>query len=152
MHQTPLLSVLRGRIGVFIAGLVLGALGASVLLAGRYGRQRDDLRLRAVAAYRDLDQARRAQRDAQERAGKLEAELGELVRYARSLEDGSQAAERRAGILADHLDQARFDSGELQDDIERAAESLGASGDLLTELGSILRSVQERSGDRAASP
>ncbi len=152
MPPKPFPPIVRSRSGAFVAGFILGALTVSLLFAGRSSRERDDLRLRAVAAHRDLDQARSAQRIAQERAGKLQAELTDLVGYAQSIEDGSRTSESRAGNIADHIDQACLDSGELQKDLARAGESLETSGIFLTELGSILQGIQARGGDSPLPP
>jgi len=137
---------LRIVIGVFAAGLVLGALAAGLCLGGRNSAGRGELRRLAAQAERDLGEARDAQRDAQERALRLEEELRRIAGYAREIESRSGNAEIGAGGIADGLDGAVGAAESLGEGIGRAEDSLEESGRLLTELGSILRGLQTGSG------
>ena len=123
-----------------IAGLVLGFF-LGTLGAGFRGGDRGELRERFEQVNRDLDTAISAQREAAERASRLQAELQGITEYARKLEEGTRRIEIRAGSIADQLDGIIDQSGELADGIDRAGDSLKESRILLDELGIVLRTV-----------
>lgn len=136
----------------FIAGLLVGGLSVGLFLARRADYDRDTLRQRAVAAYRDLDQARQAQRDAQERAGRIAEELDRIREYALRVEDRARQAQNRVGVLTEYLDRAGTECDAVTAGIGRAQNSLDESGNLLAELGAILYRVQDRGGTATIGP
>ena len=133
----------------FFAGLALAfaiqALGAGY---GGSGSKRE-LRERLEQVNRDLDAAIHSQREAGERAARLQAELQGITEHARSIEEGTRRAEARAGNLARQLDGIIDQSGELADGIGRAQGSLEDSRVLLDELGTLLRSLPGSFGKEA---
>jgi len=118
-------------------GLALGAVGAGIRRDGTSAELREHLE----QVNRDLNTAIGAQREATERASRLQTELHGIRDYARSLEEGTRRVEARAGSLADKLDGIAERSGELTDGIKRASGSLEESRVLLDELGVILRGL-----------
>ena len=132
----------------FIAGFAL-CLSISSLAAG-FGRYNEGRELRACLEQvtRDLSSAVESQREAAERAFRLQTELQGITEYARILEEGTRQLEARAldleargGSLAEQLDRIIEQSGELTDGINRAYDSLEESRVLLDELGTLLRSL-----------
>ena len=125
----------------FVAGLVLGlALGA--LGAGIRGNGGSaELKQRLEQVNRDLGTAIDAQREASQRASRLQAELQGIADHARSLEEGTRRIEARAGNLAEQLNGIAARSGDVADGIHRASGSLEESRILLDELGLILGSL-----------
>jgi len=128
---------------VFIAGAFLGLAMGAFCPEFCFGRLSSsaELRKHLEQANRDLLTAIDSQREAAERASKLQAELQGITEYARELERGTRYAEARAESLADKLSGAISQSGELRDGINRAHHSLAESRILLDELGNILRGV-----------
>ena len=132
--------------GLFV-GFALGNLGPGLRGYGRdYGPGNSELRERLEQVNRDLSAAIDSQREAAERASRLQAELLGITEYARSLEEGARRAEERAGslearigVLSRHLDGIADQSVELSDGINRASSSLEESRVLLDELGTLLR-------------
>ncbi len=144
---------------VFVCGLVFGALGTALVSGYRNAAELRELGERADQVGRDLDQARLAQRDAQDRAGRLQEELGRLGSLARDLEIRTGQSEVRArridsgaGQLALGIERARDQCGELGEGIARAQGSAEESGLLLAELGSILRGLQDDGGNQNPLP
>ena len=138
---------------VFAAGIVLGAaLGA--LGAGRRGNsERNDLRYLLEQVNGDLRTTIESQREAADRAARLQAELQGITEYARKLEEGAGRLESRtgdietrAGNLSQQLDGIIDQSGELAEGINRASGSLEESRILLDELGIVLRGLQGNNG------
>jgi len=134
---------------IFIAGLVfgffLGTLGSGFF----FGRpDSGELKRRLEQVNRDFDAAIDSQREAAERASRLQAELRFLTEHARNLEDGIRRLEAgignfetRTGNLAAQLDGIIDESGELANGINRAHYSLEESRVLLDELTAILRGL-----------
>ena len=130
---------------VFAAGLILGlALGA--LGSIRRGGERRELRERLEQVNRDLRAAINSQREAADRASRLQAELQGITEHARSLETGTRRAQTRAESIAEHLNGIADRSGELADGINRASGSLEESRSLLDELGTLLRGLPGSGG------
>ena len=118
-------------------GLALGTLGARSRGSGESAKLREHLE----QVNRDLGTAIGAQREAAERASRLQAELHRITDYARNIEEGTRRIETRAGSLAEQLDGIAVRSGELADGIQRASGSIEESRILIDELGTILRSL-----------
>lgn len=140
--------VQNGKIllGTFLLGFVVGALFTSLIFWTRAERSRELLRERALAAYRDLDTARAAQRVAQERAGALQEELIRLREQAYRIENGTRSAASRAGSLADQLDRAQVECRNIATGIGTAEGILAENRNLLAEFGTILQHIQTRGG------
>ena len=112
--------------------------------SGESGEPRE----RLEQVNRDLGSALDSQREAAERASRLQTELQGITDYARSIEAGAGRLEARAGniearteSLAERLDGIIEQSGELALGIGRATDSLEESRILLDELGILLRSL-----------
>jgi len=116
-------------IGFFVLGLSLGSLAGY----GNWGGRRE-LTERFEQVTRDLASAVESQREASDRAARLQTELQGLNDYAGRIQDGTRS-------LADQLDRIIDHSGELSDGISRAYDSLEESRILLDELGTIIRSL-----------
>ena len=137
----------------FVAGLALGvflgALGAGIMGIGRLDSgETTELRERLEQVNRDIGTAVDAQREAAERASRLQTELQGVTDHARIIEEGTRGlaartgiAETRSGDLAEQLGGIIDQSGELTDGINRASGSLEESRVLLAELGIILRGL-----------
>lgn len=140
--------VQNGKIllGAFLVGCVVGALVTGLVFWRRTELSREELRDRALAAYRDLDAARQAQRIAQERAGKLQEELLRLRDQAYRIENGTRTAASRAGSLADQLDRAQDECRNITAGIGTAEGLLAENGKLLAEFGTILQRLQTGGG------
>lgn len=145
-YVRPLFSV------IFLCGFIAGASASWILLARHYRLERNELSDRAVQAYRDLWEARSAQRDAQERAVRLQEELGRLADYAADIETRARKAEDRAIDLVGSIRNAQDECGELQKGIGRAQSSIDESGILIAELGNLLRSLQTAGGTTDRKP
>jgi methyl-accepting chemotaxis protein len=128
-----------------LLGLVIGTLGAGFRGSGKQSDSAE-LRERLEQVNRDLFRAIDSQREAAERASRLQTELQGITDYARKLEEGTRRAEARAGSVADQLDGIIEQSGELADGINRASGSLEESRILLDELGTLLYGLQGDSG------
>ena len=125
----------------FGVGLALG-LALGIVGAGRRGTaERWELRKRLEQVNRDLGAAIDSQREAAERASRLQTELHGITNNARSLEEGTRRAEERADSLALQLGGIANQSGELSNRINRAQDSLEESRVLLDELGALLYSL-----------
>jgi len=131
--------------GVFLVGFVVGALVTGLILWRRADSSRAVLRERALAAYRDLDAARQAQRIAQERAGKLQEELIRLREQAEGIENRARTAAGRTENLTKQLDRAQAECNNITAGIETAEGLLTENGRLLAELGTILQRLQDSS-------
>jgi len=136
-------------VSMLIFGLVIGIAGAGI----RGGRQRRDLSECLEQVNRDLLSAISSQREAAERASRLQTELLGITEYARNLEEGTRRLEERAGYLearagslTDHLDGIIYRSVELADGINRASDNLEESRVLLDELGIVLFGLQGGGG------
>ena len=129
---------------LFFIGLVLG-IAMAALYFGRGAGTSAELRERLEQVNRDLESAHAAQREAAERASRLQTELQGITEYARIIEAGTGRLEARAGNLAERLDGIIEQSGELTLGIDRAYDSLEESRILLGELGILLRALP---GDR----
>lgn len=136
----------------FAAGLVLGLALAAIFFGIRANGERERLRERAVQVDRDLESARRSQREAQERAGRLAEELEELAGYAREIERRTGRIENGIGTLTDGIDSALEHSGKISDGLSLAANSIDESRVLLDELGTILRSLSPNRGTTDNAP
>jgi len=134
---------------VFIAGLALGFfIGA---LGGR-SRGNGELGARLEQVNRDLSAAVESQREAAQRAARLQTELQGITDYARSLEEGTRRAEARTASIAEHLDGIIDQSGELADGINRAYDRIEESRILLDELGTLLLGLQGNGGTQNQKP
>ena len=131
---------------VFILGLVFGFVFGTYGAGSRHRSTAAELTERLEQVNRDLGTAISSQREAAERAFRLQTELQGITEYARSLEAGTRRAEVRIEVLADYLNGAVDQSGELADGINRASDSLEESRILLDELGTILLSLPGSSG------
>jgi len=134
---------------VFIAGLAIG------LIIGTLGpgfRRDGQLRERFEQVNRDLGAAIDSQREAAERAARLQTELQGITEYARILEEGTRRAEERTASLTEHLDGIIAQSGELADGINRASDSLEESRILIDELGTLLGALQANGGTENNRP
>lgn len=138
-------------LAAFLVGCMVGALAAGFYFLRRTSRDREELRERALAAYRDLDTARKAQRDAQERAGKLQEELLRIRDEAYRIENRARTAANRTGSIADQIDRAQTTCSDITRGINTAEGLLAENGKLLEELGTILQRVQT-SGGTGAEP
>lgn len=145
-YVRPLFSV------IFLCGFIAGASTSWILLARHYRIERNELSDRAVQAYRDLREARGAQRDAQERAVRLQEELGRLADYAGTIEARAKRAEDRAVSLGELVRNAQDECGEVQAGIGRAQDSIDESGELIAELGDLVRGLQTKSGTGDSKP
>jgi len=140
--RTPRSFIFSALIAGLVFGLFIGALG------GRFFDKRTasgELTNRLEQVNRDLDAAIGSQREAGERASRLQAELLLVTEHARSLEEGIKrleagigSFEARTGNLAVALDRIIDESTELADGIVRAQDSLEESRILLDELGTLL--------------
>jgi len=139
----------------FIAGFAMGTLGA------KFGSrdERRELRERLEQVNRDLNAAFESQREAAERASRLQTELQGITDHARILEEGTRliaaragSAEARGRSLAEQLNGIIDESGELRDGINRANGSLEESRILLDELGTLLRILPGNSGEENQQP
>ena len=142
-----------------IAGLVLGFALGTLGFGIRENRERRDLRKRLEQVNRDLRTAIDSQREAAERASRLQAELQGITDHARILEEGTRRIEARAGNLeartgnlAEQLGGIADRSGELADGISRSSGSLEESRILLDELGTLLRRLPAGSGKEDQQP
>jgi chromosome segregation ATPase len=125
-----------------ITGLVLGLFFGNFGAGFFFGRSSSgELRERLEQVTRDLDAAIGSQREAAERASRLQTELRFLTEHARNLEEGIRRFETRTGSLAVQLDGIIDESGKLADGISRAQDSLEESRLLLDELGIIIRGL-----------
>ena len=127
-----------------VLGILFGYLGAGIHTRFRSGN--GELHGYIEQVNRDLGAAIDSQREAAERASRLQADLRGITEYARNLEERSgQLAARtgsleiRAGGLSEQLGGIIGQSGELTDGIIRAQDSLEESRVLLDELGTVLR-------------
>jgi len=150
--KKPFFFILFALIAGFVFGLFIGTYSARSFFE-RSGS--GELRARFEQVNRDLGTAVDSQREAAERASRLQAELRLLTEHARDLEMGIRRLEAgvgnfetrtgnleaRTGILAAQLDLIVDESGELADGIIRAQDSLEESRILLDELGIVLRSL-----------
>ena len=140
---------------VFAAGLVLGY---SVGNIGSVSSSRE-LRKRLEQVNRDFGTAIESQREAAERASRLQTELNGVTEYARKIEAGTRKAQERTGNLeagaeglAGQLDGIAIRSGELADGIRRTSDSLEENRNLLNELRAIVFSIPQDSGDKNTKP
>ena len=132
-----------------VAGIVLGIFLAN--FSSRFFARRTtdgELRERLEQVNRDLGAAIESQREAAERAARLQTELQGVTEHARNLEAGIRrleagigSAEARTGNLAVQLDGIIDESGKLTDGINRAHGSLEESRLLIDELGVIIRGL-----------
>jgi hypothetical protein len=136
----------------FVGGLVLGITAAAVFFGIRANGERERLRERTVQVDRDLESARRSQREAQERAGRLAEELEELAGYAREIERRAGLIESELGTLAGGIDSALEHSGRIADGLGLAADSIDESRVLIDELGTILRGLSPNRGIADSAP
>ncbi|WP_304224337.1 hypothetical protein [Gracilinema caldarium] len=141
-----MLQVHKQVVAAFIVGCMVGVLAAGFYFWRRTSSDREELRERALAAYRDLDTARKAQRDAQERAGKLQEELICIREQAYRIENRARNAADRTGSIADQLDRAQTTCTDIARGIDTAEGLLAENGKLLEELGTILQRVQTSGG------
>jgi len=118
-------------------GLIFGNFSAEHSGSGEHKQLREHLE----QVNRDLASAINSQREAAQRATKLQEELYGITDYARRIEAGTGRAEERAGSLTQRLDRIIDQSGVLADGINSASGSLAESRILIDELGIILRSV-----------
>ena len=140
---------------IFIAGLVLGlAIGTAGSI-----RRNEELKSHLEQVNRDLDSAIDSQREAAERASRLQKELNGITEYARSIEAGTRKAQERTGnleagaeSLAEQLDGVANRWGELADGIRRASGSLEENRILLNELGNIIHNLPYDSGKQNPQP
>ena len=123
---------------VFAAGIVLGFLFGTL---GAGYRNSGELREYLEQVNRDLDSAVSSQREAAERAARLQAELLGITEHARRIEEGTRRTEARTESLAKNLGGIAQASGELADGISRAHISLEESRILLDELGTLVRGL-----------
>jgi hypothetical protein len=130
----------------FVGGLVLGITAAAVFFGIRTNGERERLRERTVQVDRDLESARRSQREAQERAGRLAEELEELAGYAWEIEKRTGLIESGIETLAGGIDSALEHSGRIADGLGLAADSIDESRVLIDELGTILRGLSPDRG------
>jgi predicted nuclease with TOPRIM domain len=140
---------------IFSVGLVFGIASSAFFFgirAGKPGAGDSELKFRLEQVNRDLESALHAQREAADRASRLQAELQGITDYARIIEAGTGRLEAGAGILADRLHGIIEQSGELADGIDRAVDSIEESRILLGELGTILRSISSDSGTEDFAP
>lgn len=142
-EKAPALSVKIPLLFAFCCGLAVGFLAAALCFT--LGPQRSAGE-RAASLTRNIDEAHRAQRDAEERALQLQTELARITAYAHDIENRARTVEERINSLTDTFGGAVTISVELGAGIERAQDSLETSRDLLTELGTILGNLQERNG------
>ena len=147
LNDKRLLYLLLFFAAALILVLALGALGTI-----RRNWESRELRQRLEQVNRDLRTAIDSQREAAERASRLQAELQGITEYARSLEAGTRRAEARAGNLADYLDGIADRSGELADGINRASDGLEESRILLDELGTLVRGLPGGGGRENQKP
>ena len=131
-----------------VLGLTLGAFRSGIRSSG----ERREFRERLEQVNRDLGTAIESQREAAERASRLQTELQGITDHARSIEEGTRDAEARAGSLAQHLGGIADKSGELADGINRASDSLEESRILLDELGTIIRGLPGDGGKTSQRP
>jgi len=143
--KKPFFTVLFALAAGLVLGLILGAFGTR-FFPGQPGS--GELKYRLEQVNRDLNTAIDSQREAAERAAKLQTELNFLTEHARNLEVGIRrleagigSAETRTGNLAVQLEGIIDESGELANGINRAFGSLEESRDLLDELGAVLRGL-----------
>ena len=136
----------------FAAGLVLGICACALFFTVGQRSERGRLTKRLEQVNIDLERTRSAQRDASERARRLQEELAGITEYARSLESGSRRSALRAGELTERLGSIIEFSGELEHGIERAQSSLNDSRVLVDELGTILRGIQVVGGTENTKP
>jgi predicted nuclease with TOPRIM domain len=141
---------------IFGASLVFGFAITALFFGIRTGKsipgESAELKRSLEQVNRDLESALAAQREASERASRLQAELQGITEHARIIEAGTGRLEAGVGILADRLSGAIEQSGELADGIDRAADSIEESRVLLSELGTILRSLSAGSGTENLAP
>ena len=123
------------------AGLIIGYATGTLGAKFRWAGESKQLRKHLEQVNRDLGAAIDSQREAGERASRLQEELQGITDYARSLEAGTRRAEARAGSIAKQLDGIIGQSGELRDGIDRASGSLEDSRLLIDELGTLLRLI-----------
>lgn len=133
-------------LGVFLAGCIVGSLFTGLYLWRRAEASREELRKRALAAFRDLNEARQAQRAAQERAGELQKELLRIRDQAVRIENGTRTAAGRAGNLAEQLERAQTECRNIVAGIGTAEGLLAENGKLLGELGTVIQRLQTESG------
>jgi predicted nuclease with TOPRIM domain len=130
---------------VFVVGLVFGIAAAALFFGIRAGKpgsgESAELKFHLEQVNRDLESALNAQREAAERASRLQAELQGITDHARIIEAGTGRLEAGVGVLADRLSGIIEQSGELADGIDRAVDSIEESRILLGELGTILRGL-----------
>jgi hypothetical protein len=131
---------------VFVCGFALG-LGAAALwfTRGKLGTGTD-------ATARNINEAQRAQREAEERAGRLQEELDRIAGYARDIEERTRTVETGISALAEQLDGASYQGGAVRAGIERAQNGLEESGELLGELRLILHGLQDSGGSADIAP
>lgn len=144
------------KILIFAAGVVLGGIVSGLCFAAGSFRDRErigrELRERAAAAYRDIDAARAAQREAQDRTRRLQEELARVVEYAERIEEGTRGSQDRAGELAAIIDRAVEFSGNIESGIGSAQNSLDESRELLAELGSLLQRLPDDRRGKDSAP
>lgn len=133
-------------LGVFLAGCIVGSLITGLYLWRRADDSREELRKRALAAYRDLDEAWKAQRAAQERAGELQKELLRIRDQAVRIENGTRTAAGRAGSLTEQLERAQTECRNIAAGIGTAEGLLAENGKLLKELGTVIQRLQTQGG------
>jgi methyl-accepting chemotaxis protein len=136
----------------FGAGLVLGMCAAALFFGAGPGAGNKQLRERADQVNRDLESAYAAQREAQERAGRLAEELARLADYAREIEKRAGRIEGGIGRLADGIDSAFEHSERIVDGLGTAADSIDESRELINELGTIIRGLQNDGGTENRTP
>jgi hypothetical protein len=131
---------------VFMGGFTAGLFTAGLWFTrGNLGTGPDE-------TARNIGEAQRAQRAAEERAGRLQEELDRIIGYARDIEERAGTVETGIGALAEKLHGASEQGGEVRAGIERAQISLEESGKLLGELGLILRGLQDHGGSADNAP
>ena len=139
-------------LGALAVGFMCGLAVASLLFTIGYRGEHQRFGKHLEQVNIDLDRTRTAQRDAAERARRLQEELAGITEYARNLEEGTRRASFRAGELTERLDGIIERSGELEHGIERAQTSLDDSRNLLGELGTLLLGLQTSSGTENPKP
>ena len=140
---------IKKRIIVFFIAVLVFGFYAGILGAGASAKSgSNDLGKRLEQVNSDLGAAIQSQREAGDRAARLQEELRFVTEYARILEEGSgklaartDSLEARAGNLSDQLSGIESLSGELTSGIIRAQDSLEESRILLDELGTVLRGL-----------
>jgi chromosome segregation ATPase len=125
---------------IFIIGIYTGY---------QIGRGKDsDLQVRTDAVNRDIEAARSGEREAKERAEKLQGELSRITEDARILEQRNRELAERTGKVETDLKRALERIKSLTRGIDNASASATESGNLIDELGKLLLGIQDRGGKK----